>query len=64
MILTDTDLTIIITNRMLLAFTIEVKDNSLKIVANKKKIIEIVLTLILNLVAIQITILTLIITTD
>src|SRR5438045_6682154 len=59
MILTDTDLIIIIINRKLLAIIIEVKDISLKIIIDKKKIIGIALTLITDQVVTLITILTL-----
>jgi len=61
---TDTDQIIIIINGMLPAIIVEVKDISLKIVTDEKKIIEIAFTLITNLVVILITILALTTTID
>ena len=64
MIPTDTDQIIIIINGMLPAIIVEVKDISLKIVIDKKKIIGIALTLITDLVVTLITILALTTTID
>ena len=64
MISIGTDLIITIINRMLLAIIIEVKDISLKIAVDEKKITEIVLTLITDLVVTLITILALTTTID
>ena len=64
MILTDTDQIIIIITGMLLAIIVEVKDISLKIAVDEKKITEIVLTLITDLVVTLITILALTTTID
>ena len=64
MIPTDTDQIIIIINGMLPAIIVEVKDISLKIVIDEKKIIRIALTLIIDLVVTLITILALTITID
>ena len=61
---TDTDQIIIIINRMLPAIIVEVKDISLKITVNEKKIIRIALTLITDLVVTLITILALTTTID
>ena len=61
---TDTDQIIIIINGMLPAIIVEVKDISLKIVIDEKKITEIVLTLITDLVVTLITILALTTTID
>ena len=64
MIPTDTDQIIIIINGMLPAIIVEVKDILLKIVIDEKKITEIVLTLITDLVVTLITILALTTTID
>ena len=64
MIPTDTDQIIIIINGMLPAIIVEVKDISLKIAVDKKKIMGIALTLITDLVVTLITILTLTTTID
>ena len=61
---TDTDQIIIIINEMLPAIIVEVKDISLKIAIDEKKITEIVLTLITDLVVTLTTILALTTTID